>query len=444
MKIPAWFLVAVTTMASGAAVFAKDLGTLYDNALLKKWQPDFKEDIVWNFENVILPKLTPEEKGKLRDVKIEVPLRGQRGDPFEFYAVDGVVNLPAMSLRFFGDLSLAYAWLNENHYNVGTVQQYIGMVYYRTNTFFSGGLYPRPLDALQIPADARNDKRVADSLNKMFTSATIFILCHELGHVYYRHPGNTGVRMEISRANEAQADAFAIELMRRIGVIPVGAPFWFGAAACVEAHRVDFPSAEDWQKYLMETNSHPLTADRIESLAAAIEKGAPDFARTQDDPERGLTLTRYVTGQMRIVGEVLKDEDIHKLFRFQSSTTDVAMLAPRRGTAFEVRKTDEKFSDEPFSGVFDCTFGSKINHQEISLRLVMRRNGQRINGEYSYGVSAGTVSGYVEDEKMLFEWQEGGVVGKGRFNWKDGGTFTGTWGNKDSRDDGGDWTGKRQ
>src|SRR5688572_21276513 len=86
-----------------------DFGDLYDDATLKKWQPSFEEDILWNFKNAILPKLTPEEKAVLRNVKIEVPLRGKERGVFEFYASGTTVTMPALSLRFFGDLSIAYA-----------------------------------------------------------------------------------------------------------------------------------------------------------------------------------------------------------------------------------------------------------------------------------------------------------------------------------------------
>ncbi len=259
----------------------------------------------------------------------------------------------------------------------------------------------------------------------------------------YQHPGYEGVPFETVRANEAQADAFAVEIMRRVGVIPAGAPFWFGCVACRDLHRVDFASDAEWQQHLDHT-THPVTASRIEALAAAIEKGAPDFARTQSDPARGLVLARYVAGEMHKVGEILNDEGVHRLFRQQSATTETAMLAPRRGGAFEVAKPDENFSDQPFGGVFACTFRSKISRQEINLRLVLRRHGEAVNGEYSYGVATGKIFGAADGSTLNFKWEEGAASGKGRFEWKSGGSFSGTWGNQNSRDDGGTWNGTRR
>jgi hypothetical protein len=422
---------------------ASTFSNLYDEDTLKHWQSSFQEDVVWNFEHGILPHLTPEEKRQLRNVKIEFPLRGKRADVFEFYTQEGRVFMPVLAMRFFGDIALAYAWLDENGYNVSTVLQYVGMIHYRPADEFPGKQYPRPLDALQIPANARDSSRVLDAMGKCFTTAMTFVLCHELGHIYHKHPGY-GVASTQARANEAEADQFAVEIMRRLGTLPVGASFWFLTAASVEGHRVDFGSDKEWESYLRE-RTHPLTADRMESLATAMEKAAPDFARTQNDPVQGLVLARSIANEITKVAQNLKDERIHMAYRAQSAGTKVEMLAPRRSVAFSVDGVpDERFPDVPFNGVYDCEIRTAGINVPLNLRIVLRRKGDKVIGAYSYSGVTGTVKGNVTRTTLEFEWIEADARGSGSFeSAKDGKSFIGGWGSGASKDSGGTWSAKR-
>ena len=436
-------LSVVLALTSQAA--ESPFGQLYDEATLKKWQSSFEEDLVWNFRNAILPALTRDEKRALSGVKIEVPLRGKNEGLFEFYADGEKVVMPALALRFFGDLSMAYAWLNKNNYNVGTVQQYVGMLTYRPAKDFSGSRYPRPYDALQIPSNARDDASVLNTMEETFTQAMIFILCHELGHIYYHHPGYIGISMSEARANETEADKFAIEVMRRLHKVPAGAMFWFATATCAERHRASFATDEQYQEDLRD-RTHPLTAERIEALAAAIDEAAPDFALGYRDPTKGLVQTHYVASEVRKIGQVLRDEDVHGLFRQQSMTTEVKMLAPRRETAFTAAASAESFPNEAFSGIFRSAYSSYQSGEAIDLWLILRRKGDRVTGDYTYGVRAGRVSGVVLRGKLLkLEWTEGSSSGKATMVWGgDDKSFAGVWGNGDSEVNGGVWSGKRE
>lgn len=428
---PALLSVALLLVATIAG--AGGYGDLYDDATLQKWQPVFAEDIVWNYRNAILPKLTPEEKERLRNVRIEFPLRGPEEDVFEFFAGNGKVVLPVLSLRFFGDLALASAWLNENQYNGQTVSQYVGMIHFRRREDFPGRRYPDPLTALRIPGDARNDPAVADAFGKVFSSGVIFILCHELGHLVHEHPGYAGVSAQQAQLNEAQADRFAVEIMRRLGVVPAGIVLWFANTATREA---------EGQKG---ARTHPLSAARIESLAAGLEKAAPDFARAESDPARAAIIVRTIAAQVRTIAGVLGDEEIHRMLRHQGATTGLKDLAPRRTIELAAPQGAGSPAGVPFDGVYHCRFKAKVSRDVFDLRLVLRRHGDKVTGEYTYAIFSGKVLGFVRGQTLDLAWTEGGATGKARFQSdQSGGSFTGTWGDATSPDNGGTWSGKRQ
>lgn len=70
--------------ASVQAAAPHNFADLYDDATLRYWQPGFQRDFVWNFENAVLPYLPPDDKKRLRGVKIEFPLRGDEGASSNF------------------------------------------------------------------------------------------------------------------------------------------------------------------------------------------------------------------------------------------------------------------------------------------------------------------------------------------------------------------------
>lgn len=432
---------------------ARDMSNLYDHATLEYWQPINREDILWNLENVILRYLTDEERQILGNVNMEFPLRGDKKDLFEFYvsgsyASGYTVTMPILSLRFLGDISLAYLWLEVNGYSISTVPQYIGMIKYKTADRFPGNRYPKPLDALRIPENARDDPKVMEIYSKthpIYTMAVIFILCHELGHVRYCHPGYDSVSREQAKENEAEADRFAIEIMSRIGILPGGAAFFFSSLLRWQKHRSDCRTDEEWEDDLNKS-THPLTAHRMRDLAEEIEKAAEDFALLQRNYDAGLERVHYIARLIAGVANILEDEDLHKAFRIEGLVTDVDMLAPRHSDVYVIKPSSEKYPDIPFSGVYDGKVTSSANPDGVDTRLLLKRKGDEVFGMYAFFVECGTINGYIEGNILHFDWQQrAGVSGRGEFQATDGGKIlTGTWGYGDSRDNAGIWNGRRK
>ena len=64
--------------------FCKDFSFMYEKEILVFWQPRYTSNINWNLENVVKPVLRSEERITLENVKIEFPLIGLLGQPFEY------------------------------------------------------------------------------------------------------------------------------------------------------------------------------------------------------------------------------------------------------------------------------------------------------------------------------------------------------------------------
>lgn len=440
---PAVLVVGMALLAPLPAP-ARDLGSLYDDASLSEWRSRYQDGVLRNYEEVVLPRLTDEERRALAGVVFAFPLRGPQRDPFEFYATHPppTVNLPVLSLKFFDDFSVALAWLDRNSYGLDTAYEYLTMLKYADTGQF-GGRYPPPLEALQIPADALQNPAVANLAEKIFDSAIAFVMLHELGHIRYRHPGNgPEVPSDVSRANEEAADAFALEIMRRAESDPAGMSFLFLAFAYGTTDRGDFGSDADYAAFLHHA-THPLTEARIRALTQKLSDAADDFARNDPDPAAGRRKIEFIVQQLSLVSDILADPDAQRLIDRIGRTTTLAMLAPRRPgqTQPTLQNTDAGLPSGPFAGSYKGEIG--LPDGKVSITTLLKRQGDRVMGEYFYGTGRGTLVGIVDQGTLVFQWQESTETGHGSFRLdSDDRGFVGTWGFEESDSNGGSWTGE--
>lgn len=442
LRLIAAFAVALTLAADGAR--AGNIDALYDDATLSYWRTLYTKGLNSNLKDVIFPRLSAEESQRLAGVRIDVPLRVTDQEPFAYYTTGTpwVITMSAASLKFFDDYCVAIAWLQTNGYDIETASDYVSMLKYRTPGAI-GGRYPLPLDALQIPGDALDNPRVNNIANRIFNEAIFFVLAHELGHALYRHPGyGPDVTRAQARANEAQADAFALDMMQRAGAEPTSMAFWFMMAGYMADGRGDFASDADYEKFLAES-THPLTGDRIAALADRLAAAAEEFASDESDRAASLSRINWTADQLRQVAGILGDPDIQALIARKGRSMTPAMLAPRQpGQLPGARSAAATASLAPFHGTYDGEFS--LGNGSLPVRTILRRNGDEISGEYYYGAGAGQVVGLVENGTLYFQWREGNDAGYGYLETEDGGeTLTGRWGRGESMDDGGTWQGKR-
>jgi hypothetical protein len=422
---------------------ARDFSSLYDDAVLREVAPRYRDWIVSNFENVFLPKLTTEERQRVQGVSVQVPPRGNERGLFEFYSISGTktIVMPAQSIRFVYDISVAYAWLQTNGYTIETVSDYISMLKYQDVSRFAGR-FPDPRRALGIPEHAEDDKRVEGSIQQTFNQSIMFILLHELGHVLYRHPGYaSNVPRADAQAHEDEADRFALEVLRRGGQPAIGVFFLYAAFADSVPNRADFHSDADYKAFLA-CATHPLTSDRMRHMSAFIREHAADFSRLQDNPANVAQLHRWIAdGFDRDVMPALEDVGVLRITAAHGRSMTLAGLQPRRpGEILAAPK--RAVPTQPFDGVYD----GKISDSSAAnpIRAVLQRRGDHVTGFYSYGVSIGRLDGSVEGTLLTFTWREPGRNGSGLMRiTADGAQFAGTWGRGDETTGGGGWTGRR-
>ena len=310
---------------------AGDVGRLYEEKKLVQEKSRLENVVRQIWTKAYLPALTPEEKRRLATVQLEFPLIGRARSPIDFSAnaEKNTLSLSIVSLLFFEDLSIAYAWLWANGYSLSTIDEYVAMLKYRKPSVFAGKRYPLPLPALHIPTNALTNAKV-DALSLRFrNTAFAFILGHELGHIYHQHPLG-GITLQQARDNEIAADYFALELLRRTSTIPMGATLFFQASAYWFPHRGDYPNEQEWQTYLKEEAEHPLTTDRLRTLAKRMQAAAADFTRNEPHKSFGLEAVQFIARGITQIASILEDTDLQILMAKKAAQTEPRSILPRR------------------------------------------------------------------------------------------------------------------
>lgn len=443
--------IAVTLFVALLGGFAPDargqqsgIADLYDDATLQYWGSRYQKGLLNNFNEVILPNLTDAERRKLADVRIVVPMRVPDQEPFAYYTSGPpwTVTMSAASLKLFDDLCVAHAWLNANGYGVETPAEYMTMLKYQTPQSI-GGAFPPLLDALQIPADAMDDQRVYNIASRLFNEAVFFILLHELGHALHEDPGyGPNVTRAEARANEAAADAFALDVMRRIGAEPTAMMVFFVAAAHYLPGRGDFDSDAAYNAYLADA-THPLTGDRLAALATSLEQSVDLFAADETDVAASRLRIQGIAEQLHQMAEILNDPDVARLIAQKGRSTLPNMLAPRRPGALPTLPSSATGGDSlPFDGDYVGEFSDGT--ASLQVKTVLRRQGDQVTGEYYYGGGAGRLVGLIQDGVLYYQWSEGNAGGYGyMMAEEDGRVVQGRWGRGESMDNGGTWSGAR-
>jgi len=394
---------------------AADLSQLYDQPTLEYWQSRYVRSNNKILDEVIWPALTSAEKRAFGAKPVlESPLWAEgnaHGHPLAFYSFpDGrTIVLPVLSLKFLDDLCTAYAWLQANGYSLETISEYTAILWYGEPPA-SG--FPPPLIALGVPKDALKDPAVDENALGHFVTARTFIILHEMGHILH----NDAHRTTDSIHKEEEADQFASMVMQRTPLVPLGMLVYFMA----DAH---------WSRLsVSEPGTHPLSGARIQSFAEGVE-----------DPA--------LKKKLVALGEFLDDPDIRAGFVATGKRGDLTTLAPRRPGELphgpiEAVPTNREIL---FNGLYRGRFAQYSNAKEdMAIELILKRNGDKVQGTYSFGIGVGKLQGAVVDQRLYFDWEWAGNYGLGVFDATNDNGFTGTWGYRESRTNAGSWTGNRR
>lgn len=415
---------------------AADWRGFYEESVLRHWQKEMPPGIRENFEEVIWPKLTPKEKAAAGAVELKFPLELQ-DSLLNFYALWGggksSITLPISSLRFYGDIALAYAWLNRNGRSLDPVTEYLGMVKYQWPDKLKGTAC-RPLEALGIPASARDDESVQRVFQRAFGQAVVFILGHELGHLVSKHPRYDTITPEQAQKNEAEADAFALEIMRRIGEPPLGMVLYFTVRAHLES-----PEIRDGKVVNYSGSTHPLTSDRLRAIAAGIVENAAAFSRTSTDAAKTTAALKSVADKLKEIANGLDDAGVQALLRQKGQTATPGTLRPQGRDA--AVHTGAKPFDGPYAGEWIDAKGTSL-----PVEVTFIRNGDSLTGTYSFGAGKATIkSGIVQGNQLHYNWTWGvDYFGKGVLTLESDGQLAGTWGYTKAEHGGGTWKLRRK
>jgi hypothetical protein len=233
-----------------------------------------------------------------------------------------------------------------------------------------------------------------------------------------------------TRRNEAQADAFALDVFSRIGEPPLGLAGFFMLAAYADQGRGDFASEADWRAWLAQ-RTHPVDSERLRAVAAHLRDDRPHYT----DAFSAATLSA-LADQMSIIADTLADPDMQAFLAGRGNKVTLASLAPRRpGQSLGV-PCGTTASAAPFSGYLAGQVD--IGGQTFELSMVLDRVGERVRGQYDFGAGLGTIEGLVDGDRLDYRWASGADSGRGRLD-REGGTYRGTWGYGTSQTNGGTW-----
>jgi hypothetical protein len=389
-----------------------DLSTLYDQATLEYWGSRYQRSTTRILDEIVWPVLLSEEKLALRGKpRLEFPQVAAglaRNHPLAFYvpASGDRIIFPMLSLKFLDDLCTAYAWLQINDYSLETISEYTAILAY-SHPPPEG--FPPPLEALGITENALDNRAVDELALGHFVTARTFILLHEMGHIRHRH-GERSTTEPVKK--EQEADLFAVTVMKRTSLPPLGIVVYFLA----DAHWSGFPASG--------SDTHPLSGTRVAALADHV-----------DDPK--------LAQNLRQLGEFFDDPDIRAGFVATGREGDLAALCPRRvGELPQHCRTPLVLCGNLLTGTYRGEFVQFSEADALAIELVLERYGDNVTGTFTFGLGFGRLIGTIRNSKLDFDWMWVSNYGKGSFTAQADGSFTGTWGYRENRSGAGTWSGQ--
>lgn len=307
----------------GGPLLAQDVGRLYSQSELadagSRYAPNLQA--MWDVD--FLTRLTPAERQRAGAVTLHLPLVGAQRLPLDFYALAAQrqVFLPIASVKFLDDVFIAMAYYDRRGCSMEAVFDYMGVLRERP-----AALPGSPRAALGVPANVLDDAVVDDVTQKLLKSAVYFIATHEYAHVMYHHQGYASITAREAQRQETEADAFALEAMRRIAVAPLAMAHFFALASRWEGSPADFDSAGEYETYLQRRASHPVSAQRILAVADALQENANTYARLQPDPPAWERLFLSDAGKLRAIGQMLDDRAMRRALTVRARSLDPATL----------------------------------------------------------------------------------------------------------------------
>src|SRR5262249_49775123 len=128
---------------------------------------------------------------------------------------------------------------------------------------------------------------------------------------------------DVSRANERQADAFALRVLRQDQQIPMGAILYFQMTAFTASPgRFDYPTVEAWQDALRRAIPPP-NSHRGCGWAEGLLRGADGYGANRE-------IARDVAAKLKVIAIGMDDADLQAYFRRIGERAPLSSLRPRK------------------------------------------------------------------------------------------------------------------
>jgi hypothetical protein len=347
-------IAAIMCMNIPMQCFGKDVSSMYIIKELESSKAGYERNIRFNYEKVIKPVLRKQELAVLDKVELEFPFKDRGGDPFRFYAKVGrerrSIVMPIFSVKFVDDLATTTAWLGVKGFAKDTLHEYISLLKYRKAKEFPHGRYPPPLEALHIPSNALEDKNVDELAQDLLKTTVIYILSRELASHYFDRPYNAKkaswnqhqersqhIAMEwggkFTRPQDLmlQCDAFALEIMRRIGIPPHRLTFYLSAQTYWTQNHIDFRNDEEvYMRYWHNPPEYAMFPDRLHQISDLMKWGKEDYVRQKDNKEKNISKIEQSATEIFKLSYILEKQSIQWDIKQKASELRIDDLRPRR------------------------------------------------------------------------------------------------------------------
>jgi Peptidase U49 len=300
-------LVALTLPAT-----ARDYNTMYSAQQLQRANAVYSPNILAVLHEDIAPYLLPAEKQTLEAVTLLQPW-DRTVDPFEFAARADTreILIPTFSVKFFDELAIATAWFERFDCRKETIGDYVAALDFSTLQL------PPILAALSLPEDAyKLDSFVDDVSQKALKSAVAFLLMHELAHVHLNHASYDRISANTAQQQEAQADAFAMRIMRRMRLPPLGMAVWFNAISLRDPL---LPGSN--------RQTHPLTSSRLQAIADELRRQPYDFISSENRGKISEAQIVATAGDFETIATLMDTPDMRTYLRQRGSQVTLEQLA---------------------------------------------------------------------------------------------------------------------
>lgn len=407
--IPALVLICVGLGIPGAVGTARGapFDSIYDSATLAERQQAYPKFVLGVFHERILPALTEDEKKTLSGIRFTFPLNAPKYEPFGYLSGNGRISLSIASFKLLNDLMFAYAWLGRHGYTTDTINDYLAMV----QQWRQPGPPPAPLAVLGVPETAHNEPDTADMALHHVRSAMLFVILHELGHLY--NGDRPTDRPEVSQMQEIRADAFALDLLARLGITPDGAGQYLDfAAAVLILDPTDYPTNETYLAAVRE-QTHPVSTERVRQIAINLDTAAAKYSANAD-PEAQAAFRR-LSAEMRKLASVKTDPDMVRIRAERGKELEPRDLAPRRSGEILSTPIDAHPGDPPFAGKLRGIV--KIGKSTYDAEMFLENRSGKINGSFGTATKIGHLQGEAVGDSMSYSWRMGQQHGRGQLRF---------------------------